>query len=421
MTLNVEVTRVACNTSTGTQDITISGFGTPKAAMFICTLATADGTPVSGYMISYGAATGASNEWCVMFQDEDGQATTDRRGATESDRVIRMNNTADSTIDGDAEFNSWITDGVRIDWQTAPSAAWLLTVILFTGSDLSAHANYADLGDSLNNAVNITDPGFEPALVLSACFCQHGADSSTPATLRASFGLIHNDGGGSITQRCIGLYGSQGSGTSGADGRITATYGIMEIDSDSLLDWGGEFGSFDSSGFTVTTRIAGGNNTAMFYLALGLGTFSGWVGTVDTPTSTGNDSQSGPNFLPQFVFSIMSMMEAVDTAYHDDALAGSYGFSAFSDSTEYANSVQTENGVATSNTQSLSDDTAVELPDDDGSTGLTAAFTSFDATGWNWNFSAVEANAKKFFSMAFGGEATDVITQHRRQHVMGPF
>lgn len=420
MTLNVEVTRVACNTSTGTQDITIGGFGTPKAALFICTIATADGTPVSDYGYSFGASTGASNEWCVFFSDENGVGTTDRRGATESDRVVRINQIGTHTVDGDANFSAWITDGVRIDWQTAPSAAWLLTVVLFTGTDLSAHANYASLGNALNNAVNVTDPGFEPELVITACFAGQAVDT-TQSLIKPSFGVVHNDGGGTVTQGCAAWYGSNGSGTSTADGRLTETYGIMETDSDALLIWGGEFDTFDNSGFTVTTRIAGSGNTDMFYLALGLGVFSGWVGTVDTPTSTGNDPQSGPGIQTQFVYSIMTMMEAIDTAYANNALAGSYGFSTFTDAAEYANSVQNENGVATSSTQSLSDDTAVELPDDDGAAGLTASFVSMNTTGWTWNFSAVEASAKKFPTLIIGGEASDVLTQHRRWHTIGPF
>lgn len=413
---------MACNTSTGTQDITIGGFGTPKAALFICTIATADDTPVAGYGYSFGAATGASNEWCVFFSDEDGSGTTDRRGATESDRLIRINTIGTHTVDGDADFSAWITDGVRIDWQTAPSAAWLLTVVLFTGSDLSAHANFASLGNSVDNAVNVTDPGFEPELVITAQFAGQAVDT-TQSLIKPSFGVVHSDGGGTIAQGSAAWYGSNGVGTSTADGRVTETYGILETDSDALLVWGGEFDTFDSSGFTVTTRIAGSGSTDMFYLALGLGSFNGWVGTVDTPTSTGNDAQSAPGFTPQFIYSIMTMMEAIDTAYADNALAGSYGFSAFDDApAEYANSVQNENGVATSNTQSLSDDTAVELPDDDGSAGLTASFVSMNATGWTLNFSAVKGTAKKFLGLAIEGiSVTPIPIFQRRHRIIGPF
>ena len=40
--VNIKTVRVPLNTSTGTQDITLAGFGTPKGAMFFVTRGIAD-------------------------------------------------------------------------------------------------------------------------------------------------------------------------------------------------------------------------------------------------------------------------------------------------------------------------------------------------------------------------------------------
>lgn len=186
-------------------------------------------------------------------------------------------------------------------------------------------------------------------------------------------------------------------------------YGATGVGITGNFDYGAEFGSFDASGFTVTTRNAGANDDDMIYLALSFGgAVEGWVGTVDTPTSTGDSAKTGVGFTPALVLMGMTYAEAVDTTY-GDANGGTLGFSVFDADDEFAMSWGEEDAAATTNNQSLSDNTAVELPDDDGAAGLTGAFTSMDADGFTINYSAVEAAAKKFWAVAIEEEAVAVI------------
>lgn len=420
MAVSAAVTRAACNTSSGNQDITIAGFGTPKAALFICSVATSNGSAASDFNLSIGAATGAANEWCLSVNNEDGQPDTDTAATTDSDKCIRINTAGTATVDGEAEFAAFITDGVRINWTNAPAAAWLLTVVLFGGSDLSAHANNVALGNSLDNAVDVTAPGFEPTLVIAVCQGGLGMDANA-TSLQHSIGVVHNGVG--VSQRSAGFRHSNGSSEGAPDGRCTETYGILQITTSATLDWGGEFGTFDGSGFTVTTRNAGANSTSLMYLAIRLGgSESGWVGTVDTPTSPGDDSETGPGFEPQLVLQIGSHMEAIDTAYNSSPLAGALGLGAFSTNNEYMTAVADEDAASTTDTQSLSTDTAIELPQDDGTPGLTAAFASMNNDGWTLNYSAVEGNAKKFFGLAIESIVNIPIPIFRRRQAMsGPF
>lgn len=420
MAVSAAVTRAACNTSAGNQDITIAGFGTPKAALFICSVATSNGSAASDFNLSIGAATGAANEWCLSVNNEDGQPDTDTAATTDSDKCIRLNTAGGPTVDGEAEFTAFITDGVRINWTNAPSAAWLLTVVLFGGTDLAAHANNVALGNSLDNAVDVTAPGFEPTLVIAVCQGGLGMDANA-TSLQHSMGVVHNGAG--ISQRSVGFRHSNGASEGSPDGRCTETYGILQVTTSATLDWGGEFGTFDGSGFTVTTRIAGANSTSLMYLALRLGgSESGWVGTVDTPTSPGDDSETGPGFEPQLVLQIGSHMEAIDTAYNSSPLAGALGLGAFSTNNEYMTAVADEDAASTTDTQSLSADTAIELPQDDGTAGLTAAFASMNNDGWTLNYSAVEGNAKKFFGLAIESIVNIPIPIFRRRQTMpGPF
>lgn len=400
MAVNVGLVRVSANTSTGTQDITKSGFGTPKAAIFIVNKATTDGSNAASMNMSYGAATGASNEWCITGNSKDNVGTTETKRSGRTTRCIRIDVDGTVVVDGDALFTSFITDGVRIDWQTAPSAAWLVTVILLGGTDLTAKADNVNLGNSLDNLIDVTTVGFESDVLFAACQGSLAADANGSG-YEPSMGLIHNNGAGTIRQRCGAWNYTVGNAISRGYARVTETYGIMEITTSATVDWGGDFSDFDSSGFSVTTKIAGANNVELYYLALNFGGVNdSWVGTHDTPTSTGNDSLTAIGFKPQLIFEIMSQTEAIDTANANTALAGAFGLSVYTTSDEFSASVLNDIDLSTTDTNSSTDSLAVELQDDTGTLDLEATLVSFDATGDTLNWTSVDANAKKFFRLA---------------------
>ena len=60
---------------------------------------------------------------------------------------------------------------------------------------------------------------------------------------------------------------------------------------------------------------------------------------------------------------------------------------------------QIEDDEATTDTQTVTANTSIELPNDDGVALLTASFTSFNSDGWTQNFSAIAGSARKFPSL----------------------
>ena len=404
MGVTIAVTRVACPTGTGTQDITTTDLGglTPKAALFIVNKATADGSAADHAVLAIGACTGAANRWSSGGFQEHGQDTTDAGDASSDDYCIFISNMAGGA-DALADFSAWITNGVRINWSDAPGAAYLLTVVLFAGSDLSAKAGVISLGDTLNNAVDVTGVGFEPDVVIASVLASADGEAANWKTA-GNLGFVHN--GDSVTQRCLLKFWRDNQGTSDEALQVRTDGGTGQcFQGSSGLDWYGEFGTFDADGFTVTTRNAGANNSRLVYLALAFaGAQHAWVGTHTTPTSTGNNSESGPGFQPQAVLLIQNLAEAAATAY-SDSRAGSFGLSVITATAQYATSVSSEDGAGTSNTQSLSDDQSVQLPDDDGVALLAVTHVSLDASGWTTNYTAVAAAAKLFLGLAIGAAA----------------
>ena len=398
----VDVIRAAVNTSTGNQTFTgdIGGL-TPKAARFIMVKATTDGTAAADRYMSVGFTDG-TRERVVGFSENDGTATTEVQSWYRTDKCIEFVNEAGSEI-ASATFVSFGADAVTVNWTTAPGSAWLLTVELYGGSDLTAYVDHVDVLNTVDNTEDVTAPGFEPDVLLTIGNMQVNDPSSTAQGL-PSFGLVHNDGASTITQRALTYFVRDGRIAEDTKAYIRNDAGIVQI-STTALDWYGEFHTFDSSGFSVSARNAGGNNREVCYLALNFGgVVDSKVITYNTPTSTGDDANTAIGFTPQFITTLNHQIGSVNT-FTEDATVGTFGISSIVSDTEFSNSAQSEDNAGTINAQSLSDNVAFELPDDDGTANLTGTLSSFDASGFTINYTAVGASAYPFFLLAIEEQA----------------
>ncbi|NJN53653.1 MAG: hypothetical protein HC804_02175 [Anaerolineae bacterium] len=143
MGVTVAVTRVACNTSTGDQTITTTDLGglTPKAAMFIITQAVTDGAAANHAVWGLGFTDGTTS-FCSASEDEHGLSTTDTQKGGAAVPVVIMDGAATNTVDGQADFSAWVTNGSTITWTNAPSTGFLLTVVYFAGTDLTVDVGW---------------------------------------------------------------------------------------------------------------------------------------------------------------------------------------------------------------------------------------------------------------------------------------
>ncbi len=392
------VVRAALNTTTGTQDFTTTDFGggTPKAALFFTTAVLSDGQ-ADNCRFAIGAATGAFNEWVMAAWIADAVSTTDCQSFYQNDACVLIPLDA-TTIDMEANFDSFITDGVRIDITNA-GIAGLLTVVLFGGADLQAHANLVNMtGGSADTEFDVTDPGFEPDVVFAAF-----SDNASPGIkqhAQLSWGGVNNDGGGAETQRAWAGHHQNAAGFQArAAGQIATDRGGLNATNTGAEFVGVDFDNFDSSGFSVFSRTAGTTGRDLVYLALEFGGLKHEVRDLDTPTSTGNASITGVGFKPQLVIQGMTTHEAMDTA-DQTGLSGSLGVSAFTPDAEFSAGFQNEDGQATSDTQSVSNDQAIVHPLESGADGIIADFVSMDSGGWTLNYTTVTGTAKKFWALS---------------------
>lgn len=407
MGVTIATTRVALNTVTGNQTITTPDLGglTPKAAIFIVTFAVTDGAAAAHNVLSFGAATGAANEWVRSVNDENAQDTTDTHRIQSNTRCIQVHTPGGAAVDGEAEFFAFVADGVTINITNAFAAAYLLEVIFFAGTDVSAHANTATLNATVDVATDITDPGFPVELVIAAHTPAQTTEIDNTGGLSMSLGFIHN--GTSITQESIHMVSDSGKATSAVKFFETQTYGLMRRRHNSgVFFYGVDFSDFDTVGYSVTPRVGGGANDIFGYLALSFNSKANiFVGLHTTPIVAGNFSDTGPAFQPNFIMMLASLAEAIDTDFLDSR-AGSLAISVFDPDDEFCTSVTSEDNAPTSNTQSLSDDIALNVPDHDGTDEYKANFVGFTATGWDKNYTVAPSVAKVNLVLAIG----DIVT-----------
>ena len=210
MPIDIAVIQQAVTTGTGTQDFTQTGFGTPKAVLFWLTRATSNGTAVNHCCMAVGATDG-TRQWVGYAMDEHGVATMDNGNRGMTDECLAISLTASPAVDGEMNFNSFVTDGVRLSIGNAFANAYLATVVLFGGSDLSVYCDVDTHSAGENNATSYTGPGFRPDLIF---FGGHGRDFNDTSNAWASFSFGAAVDDGSQTQGSFSWASEDGLATS---------------------------------------------------------------------------------------------------------------------------------------------------------------------------------------------------------------
>lgn len=391
-----EIVRTTIPTSGSTLDVTISGFGDVQAAIGMVTEAgtddtlTADGSFAIGFLDRQGTPV----EHTAFMHDEDGVGTTNCARGHYTTSFLRGSN-ASQTTEFNLSHNSWITDGVRLDINTNPSAARLMTVILIGGSDVSnSYVNVIGLGTG-TSAIDVTAPGFEPDLVF---FTGAGMSTGTTDSFGAvGLGVVHNDG--SDTQGMVTLTSDPAVGTSDVTTNLRNNAVAAQVYRGAET-WNASVSAFDSSGFSITPS-ASASNDDVSYLALKFTNNPDIsIDFIDGPTATGNFSITDPGFQPNFM---MFLMRDDATTFNTTTQSDGIGVYVVDENSEYTNCINSQDGVTTSYSKSLS---TAKFRDLTGSgTDLhVATHSSFDATGATFNFTTVPAADRHFVVLSVGGD-----------------
>jgi hypothetical protein len=408
--IKISTGRFTLNTGTGTQQITGVGFQ-PKAYILFYTKNNSDdfdSTAGEG-LLSIGMTDGI-NQFCMTSGAEDNQSSADvgRRGF--SDRVLASQDAQSSqSVDGEASHVSMNTDGFTINIvdDFSDPASPLIHYIAFGGVDLSVDVGMVDLADTMDSFVDVTAPGFEADVVIASyigVFLDAYGDGNND---RNSFSLgwaVNPDRQASGNQFSMSVGSQDGQSPAQSRSRFdNVRAGTSHYNN--ATDAAFEIGSFDGSGFNVTTRLASAiTNEIMGYMALKLGTSNPYVYTVARParTTAGNDVESGAGFEPIF---LMGIGGAVVTTANSDTDGSSIAIGITDGTDTYAISQFETDNVTPSNIHSRVTSTQFMSANlHTSAIDWEATFSSFDTNGWTINYGDAAGVAYQNAFLAIGDD-----------------
>ncbi len=404
-------------TSGTTQDFTFSGMGTPKGSLFYLSFATAAGTVTDHAMLLAGMTDGTTSlALAVMSQDATAASVT--RRARDGDAVILVINPTTQAIVARAEFDSFITDGIRILWTDLPESGFLVTAALLGGADLACNVHEHTSSATLDGTATKSGLSFAPQSLIA--FSARGG-FVVPTALNTNhhlwWGFADNNAIDGILQGSWNTAWRDNVANPDAAAWPSYSYILRDLRAGTggLPDVTGgalQITSFTSDGYISTLRINGGSAIVTAVMAISWGGARHWMGIVDSPTATGVQTYvMDQPFKPFAMFILASPSEFVFDAVENDSesgdVAGGQGIGVAVEPTpgasivQLSSSVSHQAGVATANTASLTSSVAIDVMD--GSKNrITASLSSFTGGGWKLNYTAVRSTARHQWFLIVG-------------------
>ena len=382
-------------TGTGSLDLTISGFGTPKAILGWIVNATTEDTLASNASIAAFWADDAGGAGSVGVTAETGVTTTstqrDLRAPNGAMRLVvagagLVTLEAQGTIDSDDATAGPITDGWRVVIDTYSTDARIVFV-LFGGSDLDAYAFSGTAGSTIT-------PGFQADAVIGF---SNGAGTGGPsANAVLSMGVTAG-----TTHRALALDSRDARVSDASYTRVLTAASACQFYF-GAVSWSAKFDTFTSTTFDITTVTGSPGSDVIAGLALSLGGGAVSVSTVSAPSNAATDwTVSGLGFTPQAAILLQSNASAVDANKTDwGSGVGALGANAGG----YVG-VQADNGQATTDTSSVWSAQWIRAYDGTGtkSHDLAPSSSPFEGGGWTVDAAdiATAASADQWIAIAF--------------------
>lgn len=386
--------RQALNTGNGPQTFSQSGLGglTPKRARFIVTGATADGAAADGELLCVGATAGG-RQWAACMAAQHGAANTNAaRMWTDAACMLLIDPSGAEVMR--ATFVSWAADGVVVDVQwTGTPVGYLCTVDFGAGTEYEAWVGTVALGAVGSTATPAVGFAADAIRVVATW----GARETAAPDATLSLGLGHRTYGEYVLERFYG------DGLADAENRTRLFGGeVAHCRYNTPQRAGVAVGDWSATGMTL--GVTGSDiNSSVLVLAEKFGSVASRLMLAHSATAAG--SQDYPtSWNPQYVDQLISLRQG-EGSNNDNGLSGTIGLHTVTVDGEFSNLVSGENGSATTNEQSLSDDRLVVV----SHTGvtLTAGVTTLTEGKYAINYATAPPAAQKWPSLEVEeGQAT---------------
>lgn len=399
---------VALRTTTGTQDFTISGFGTPTGYLVYLSEAVVNNTETADSQLSIGMSDGTRSR-VVSSSAVDGVTTEDTQAESQNASVALLCTPGTPSDIVRVDHSAFITDGVRLNVAVTNGVAYLITVVLFTGCTCEV----ADvLITGIGTEATATLGHSEQVKAVIAASCGSATNSATANTMRLTMGVARYDSG--IAQRAISHFSGNGTATSRQAVRYASDrVAIPVISNTGAETFGGEMTTMTTGSIGITGRGVSASDRSIICLCLSGFSESVFVGDINTATGTGSSATTGLGFQPQAIVGVSSILSSASVSNGGNQ-AGGFGVFAWDrrgpgpSSVTNHFSITGEDNVGTMRQKTWSNNVAIESYSETGALLARATLTSFDSDGFTLDWTTVDATARRNIYIAFGeaGAAT---------------
>lgn len=394
----------------GLQTFEIPGFGTPKAAIFSYSQASALNTNTSRAVLGVGFTDGLQDAVLAgRANDAEAASNTARVGnantAGSFRACIAYPQQGGNSNDGSASFSAWAANGVTINIDVAFPANILLNVTLISGADLDLFVGYADANGT--TPVVAGTPWEADALLM---LYSARATTGWSANWETAYGMLTNDGVGGVVQRCITKNGVDNTNPVNNAAYYSTTDIIAALFNGATAQTVSA-SAFTASGFTMTVTGGGIGQNGYQYLAMRLNN-SAQIAMVDltSPGATGNQAVTGVGFEPGAVLEMLSSVSVADVLRTGSE--SGFGFAVLDATATVGATASNTDGVTPDVAKSQTSDNIVLYGDND-TINNESTLVSFDADGWTENFSVADATPRLGLALVFegaGGPALPVLS-----------
>jgi hypothetical protein len=417
----VALFRKTLPTSGTTVDITTTKLKglTPKFMLCFANNATAD-TGTTSHVCHTVGMTDGTTEACFSTYTQTSAGVSNSVRQSANDAVYRLHKhdaTTPPLIDAVGSFNSWISEGVRLNLDDHPDgSSIILNCLFFAGDELDVSVDTFDIAAGASSTVTV---GFEPELLIGLCNQDDGAASGGAGPLWGKtdtgdagwgIGFCHVDGDGAGSHR-------NRSGFHWENDNVTTMQQTVAQSNAQLLTrvvannaYGNtiDADTFTSTGYDLThdnTNADGAGDFGGVVAAFnfGGGTQGIFVGMVQTPTVTGSYTDTNPGFLPQAYLSFLSDLSSGGVSKAAGAISNAHGIAAADHSTiQGLCSYRQRDNIATSEAQAARRAGVVYTRLNGGATAEEGVLTAFTSTGWTTNYTTVKASIRRYPLLLIG-------------------
>lgn len=262
-----EIVNFSLPATTGTFDITKAGFGTPELVLFFMTgsLNGVSGRDVDTQvgMMHFGATDGTNHfSNCGRYQDNVGTSVTSRSSTVLRPIRLQSNSGASDLIFCD--FDSFITDGIRLNCIQASGWEPSGFAILIRGNLENIHIGNHDLGATTSaQSINV---GFQPHLMFGFNIGAPNVETRS-GDCNMSMGICAERYDDALVQRCWSMHDDTNKATTAVvDIYRTGRFSEQVTDASGSI-WAATVSAFTATGFNFSTSASSGNDE-LFLVAL---------------------------------------------------------------------------------------------------------------------------------------------------------